>query len=222
MAYVRCPACSYGMPDTAFLRSSVATCPTCHKDVRATLLPALYKSPLSRPPSLPEDPPAPGETVCFYNPNRRATKGCDHCGVFISDAWAAQWGSQTVCLKCLEELRTRNSDVRFESKRTLWDNVALLFALGPWVLAGLFIATIILYGFAFFCILLTAITAPAAVFVALRYWNAPRSLVPRGRGRLVTALLLALMQIAIWVVGGTALVTELVKVSANVKAQQAP
>lgn len=208
MAYVRCTSCGYGMADSLFLRSGAASCPTCQKEVTATLLPALYKSPATKPPALPEEPPGPGETACFYNPNRRATKCCDHCGVFISDSWAAQWGSQTVCLKCIEELRTKSRDPRFEAKRTLWDNIALGFTLGPWALAAVFVATVILYGFAFFCILLTIVTAPAAIFIALRYWNAPRSLVPRGHGRLVWALVLSLLQVGGWVTLAVFLISQ--------------
>ncbi len=199
MAYVRCTACGYGMADALFLHGGLASCPTCRKQVRAMLLPTLYKAQLAKPPSLPEEPPGPGEAACFYNPGRRATKCCDHCGVFMSDSWSAQWGNQTVCLKCIEELRSKSKDTRFEAKRTLWDNVALGFAVGPWVLAALFVATLFLYVFGAFCIMLTVITAPAAIFVALRYWNAPRSLVPRGRGRLIWALGLSLLQIGGWV-----------------------
>ena len=208
MAYVRCSSCGYGIADALLLRTGSANCPTCSKQVQVTLLPALYKASLQHPPALPEQPPAPGEPACFYNPNRRATKVCDHCGVFVSDAWAAKWGSQTVCLKCIEDLRSKHKDTRFEAKRTLWDNIALLLAVGPWVLAGMLIATFFLYPFGFMCILLTVITAPASIFVALRYWNAPRSLVPRGRGRLVLALSLSLVQMGLWVAGILVLVAQ--------------
>ena len=208
MAYVRCSSCGFGMPDALFARTGSADCSTCGKEVRATILPALYKGPGARPPLLPEEPPAPGEPACFYNPDRRATKVCDHCGVFVSDAWAAKWGSQTVCLKCIEDLRSKHKDTRFEAKRTLWDNIALFLAVGPWVLAGLLVATFILYGFAILVLFTTLATAPAAVFVALRYWNAPRSLVPRGRGRLCWALGLGLVQVGLWMAGILTLVTQ--------------
>ena len=200
MAYIRCTSCGYGIADSVFPPAGEADCPTCRRRVRAWVLPMLYKVPGAVPPALPEEPPGPGEAACFYSPARRATKVCDHCGVFVSEAWAAKWGQQTVCLKCIEELRSKGRDPRFEAKRTLWDNVALFCAVGPWVLAAMFVATVILYGFAFFCILLTLVTAPAALFIALRYWNAPRSLVPRGRGRLVWALVLGLAQLGAWAV----------------------
>jgi hypothetical protein len=50
-------------------------------------------------------------------------------------------------------------------------------------------------------VLLTCITAPAAIFVALRFWNAPRSMVPRGRLRLVLALVLSVAVLAGWAAG---------------------
>lgn len=37
-----------------------------------------------------------------------------------------------------------------------------------------------------------------ALFVAIRYWNAPRSLVRRTRIRFVAAIVLAVLQIAGW------------------------
>ena len=70
------------------------------------------------------------------------------------------------------------------------------------------IATFFLYPFGFMCFLLTVVTAPASIFVALRYWNAPRSLVPRGRGRLVLALTLSLVQMGLWVAGILVLVAQ--------------
>lgn len=199
MALVKCTSCGGGIPEPLFRQSDGVPCPICKRLVHALMLPALYKSFLPTPPSLPDNPPAPGEATCFYNPGRRATKCCDHCGVFISDAWAAQWGSQTVCLKCLEELRSKNSDTRFEAKRILWDNIALSFSIGPWILSVALIMTLIFYWASFLIIMLTFLTAPAAIFIALRYWNAPRSLVPRGRGRLVWATSLGVLQIMGWV-----------------------
>ncbi|MEY4485323.1 MAG: hypothetical protein RL693_2775 [Verrucomicrobiota bacterium] len=198
MALVKCTSCGGGIPESLFRQSDRVSCPGCKKTIRARLLPALYKSAEARPPALPQTPPAPGEATCFYNPARRATTCCEHCGVYISDAWAARWGKQTVCLKCLEELQAKNGDTRFESKRILWDNIALAFSLGPWFAAGVLLMTLVLYPFAIMIIFLTVLTAPAAIFVALRYWNSPRSLVPRGRGRLVWATLLGVLQLAAW------------------------
>lgn len=199
MALVKCSSCGGGIHTSLFHEGGTVSCPLCQRTLHAFLLPALYKPAVSAPPSLPDDPPAPGEATCFYNPSRRATKCCDHCGVYVSEAWAAHWGTQTVCLKCLEELRSKNSDIRFESKRVLWDNIALSFAIGPWFLMVACWVTLIFYWLSFLILILTVLTAPAAIFIALRYWQAPRSLVPRGRGRLVWAILLGVLQLLGWI-----------------------
>jgi hypothetical protein len=52
----------------------------------------------------------------------------------------------------------------------------------------------------------TIVTAPMTLFVAIRYWNAPRSPVHRNRIQFVLAIIIALLQIGGW----TALVIVLV------------
>ena len=45
---------------------------------------------------------------------------------------------------------------------------------------------------------LTFVTAPAALYIAVRYWNAPRSIVHRSKIRLVLAIIIASLQIVGW------------------------
>lgn len=185
MANVLCVFCQSSMagPPLSSGGGSLA-CPRCGRANEVTLLPALIKVPKG-PPPLDLDPPAEGEAVCFYSPARRATGACSHCGVLISNAWAAQWGNETVCLKCLEHLRD-NRDERFQSKRTLWDNIALFAAVLP---------------FTFIFWFIVVISAPASVFLAIWHWNSPRSMVPRSRLRLALALILGLTQIGAMMFG---------------------
>ncbi len=207
MSSIRCASCQSQLSDALIRQAGGSVvCPFCHRRTESLILPALYRSALNAPPPLPAAPPAEGEAACFYSPNRKATKSCDHCGVFVSDAWAAQWGTQTVCLKCLEQLRLKVKDQRFESTRTLWDNVALGLAIGPFIVAIGCICTLIGYVFAFIPLMLTLIAAPAAIFVAVRYWNAPRSIAPRGRLRLVLAIVSGLLVITGWTVSVVAIV----------------
>jgi hypothetical protein len=173
---VHCPSCSG--PLLLQQGAENCQCRRCSKRVHVRIFPAL----VGKPPALPViDPPGEGEAACFYSPDRKATCSCSHCGVLMSDAWSAQWGSDQVCLKCLDHLRSKAEDSRFETKRTLWDNVVLALALIP--------CTMILASFAI-------ITAPAALILGLWHWNKPRTLVPRGRFRLVLGMLLAVLQIA--------------------------
>ncbi len=199
MSMIRCAACGYQIPVAAFALAREVPCPLCRRVVQATVLPAVARSGVT-PPALPEDPPGPGEAACFYNPKRKATQSCSHCGVFISDAWTARWGSETVCLKCLDNLRTKHQDSRFQAKRTLWDNIALGTAALPFLLC----VPMLLLGpigvpFMILCVMLSLVSAPSAFGLSLYAWNKPRSLVPRGRWRVVSALLLSLLQCVAWV-----------------------
>jgi hypothetical protein len=69
----------------------------------------------------------------------------------------------------------------------MYDSIALALAVLP-------IVTIVFW-------FLTIITAPMALFVAIRYWNAPRSLVHRTKVRYVLAMILATLQIGAWGLG---------------------
>lgn len=130
--------------------------------------------------------PVPGDSVCFYDPQQKASCLCSQCGVLASDAWSASWGSRKVCLRCLEKLRAGGKDKDFESKRVMWDNVCLILALAPLTPLSYFLAIV---------------TAPAALVLGLRSWNRPRSLVPRSRLRLIIGLILASIQIVLIIVG---------------------
>lgn len=175
-----CLECNQRIPAPADGTLLTQICSNCGQRNGVANFPALAKARPAAPPALPGEALAEGEAVCFYSPNRRATTSCDHCGVLISEPWAAAWGTETVCLKCLEHLREEKRDARFISQRTLWDNIALTLALAPLTL---------IFWWAVF------VTAPAALILALRHWNTSRGMVPRGRFRLVATILLSLLQI---------------------------
>ncbi len=196
MAILHCPFCGYHLSTSVLSagRGGVV-CLACKRSLQVLVFPSFVEANTPKPPLLP-DPPAEGESVCFYNPSRRATKDCKHCGVLISDLWAAQWGSDTVCLKCLDHLRAKGKDERFETGRTLWGNV--VFALAAWP----FIPPLT----AMYCMM--TVTAPAAFFLGLWHWRTPGSLVTRGRWRLVLGLILALLELCAMGLGGVAIFTQ--------------
>jgi hypothetical protein len=69
--------------------------------------------------------------------------------------------------------------VQLENRRTLYDNVALVVATLP-----------------FLMVWPTIITAPMAIFLSIRYWKAPSSIVRRTKVRFVLAIVFALLEIA--------------------------
>ena len=45
---------------------------------------------------------------------------------------------------------------------------------------------------------MSIVTAPAALYITVRYWNAPPSIVSPGKARFLIAFVLALCQVAAW------------------------
>ncbi len=191
--WTTCPACGTAGAVALRLHGGTGACRSCHRPVEGVWFRAARQS---RLPPLPEDPPGEGDTPCFYNPRRKATTSCSQCGVFISDAWAAKWGAQTLCLRCLEKMRASRRTPQFETQRWLWDNICLALVAVP---------------FTFVFWWLAPLTAPAALILGLWAWRKPGSLVPRGKWRLALAIVLAAAQ----VVGGIALVYAMVQAIAS-------
>ena len=88
----------------------------------------------------------------------------------------------TFCPACLEAGKSKRKIQNLDNQRTRYDSIALSLTILP---------MLIYY--------LTFITAPMALFVAIRYWNAPPSLVGQNRARSIAAIVLALLQIAGWI-----------------------
>jgi hypothetical protein len=89
---------------------------------------------------------------------------------------------QHFCPACLETGKSKRKIQNLENQRTRYDSIALSLAVLP---------MLIFY--------FTIITAPMALFVAIRYWRAPASLVGQNRTRYLVAILVALLQIAGWI-----------------------
>jgi hypothetical protein len=96
------------------------------------------------------------------------------------------------CPTCLEVGRKKGKIKSLENQRTLHDSIALSLAIFP----------LLIFYF-------TIITAPMALYVAIRYWNAPRSIIHRTKIRYVAAIILATLQLAGWAVGGYFLISAL-------------
>ena len=85
---------------------------------------------------------------------------------------------------------TKGKIKSLENHRTLYDSIALSLAIYP----------LLIFYF-------TIITAPMTLYVAIRYWNAPRSIVHRTKIRYIFAIIIATLQIVGWGVGIYFLVT---------------
>jgi hypothetical protein len=118
-----------------------------------------------------------GESSCFYHTQKKAFVPCDQCGRFLCSLCRVEFLGQNWCPNCIENHRKKVKLANLDNYRLLYDNVALWLAIVP----------LLIWPFTF-------ITGPAAIFIALRYWRAPSSLVPRTKIRFVIAILFGLAQ----------------------------
>jgi hypothetical protein len=154
-------------------------CPECRLQVRVDLFNAFYQ---------PVAQGAPGEAVqeqgqaeCFYHPGKKAIIPCDACGRLLCALCEVEIGGRHLCVGCLQAGPALQKMDRLKNKHILYDSLALALATWP-----------VLFIFP------TLLTGPAAIFVAVRYWKAPSTLVPRTRIRAITAILLGAGQVAGW------------------------
>ena len=178
-ALIQCPQCHAWLMEGVFNQPDFAPCPACGVPLQVEIFPALFRSIAvgQRGEAIMIE----GESSCFYHPQKKAAVPCDGCGRFLCALCDCAVDGRHFCPTCLETGKTKGKIKSLENQRTLYDSIALSLALFP----------LLIYYF-------TLVTAPMALFVAIRYWNTPRSIVRRTRIRFVAAIVLALLQIAGW------------------------
>ena len=175
-----CGACEAPLLPAAVNAGRPAPCARCGALAEVTAFPALLR---------PIAPGAAGERIlidnessCFYHPAKKAVAPCDVCGRFLCALCDVEMNGQHLCPACIEAGAAKGKMEHLESQRTRYDAVALVLAAIGYVPP-----------FWYFAIF----TAPAAIFVAIRYWKTPLSPVRPSRWRFAVALLLAVLQLAL-------------------------
>jgi len=164
------------------MSSQWQTCRKCETLQRVEVFPALFRE--SAPGQSGEAILIEGESSCFYHPEKRATLPCQNCGRFVCALCDCALHGQHFCPACLEVGRTKGKIKNLENHRTLYDTIALALAVVPIITLFFWFATII--------------TAPAAFFTAIWYWNAPTSIVRRTKIRYMLAIFLSVVEMAGW------------------------
>lgn len=176
-----CPQCHYPLPSTVFNTDTLTACPTCRTTLHVAVFPALFKSVAGHA----GDPiVAEQEASCFYHPQKKAVVPCDLCGRFLCALCDVELNHQHVCPHCLQSGKKKGALKNLDNHRVLYDNIAIRLAVYP-------VISIVFWFFTIF-------TAPAALLIAIRYWNAPTSLVPRTKIRFIAAIVCALAEIGGW------------------------
>jgi hypothetical protein len=178
---IGCPHCRSILPVQNINTGGLQRCPECLAGIRADLFNAFHR-PLDQP-TTGESVQIQGQAECFFHPGKKAVAPCAECGRLLCALCEVPFEGHSLCMNCLQTGRSKGRIANLEGSRFLYDALALYLAFLP-----------ILF------IFITLVTAPAAVYVVVRYWKTPTSVLPRTRYRFVVALLIAVVQIAGWVI----------------------
>jgi len=176
---LECTKCMAMLGREVLNTSEMTHCPSCGAEIRADIFPALFRETAGGDPSeilLTDD-----EASCFYHPGKKAVIPCDACGRFLCALCDVDFNDRHLCPTCLETGKRKHTIKNLEISRKLYDNMALLLAVFP---------AIFLWP--------TIITAPMVIFIVIRYWEAPGSIIPRTRIRFILAFIIASVQIIVW------------------------
>ena len=178
-----CTKCWAVLPSYAVRDGGVAGCPSCGSVLELYLFPALVevRQALTRE----QLELTAGAAHCFHHASKRADSICSQCGKFLCGLCSLEIGDSVWCAQCLSTGAAKNGVQAVEGRRTLWDSIALGTALLPLVVV--------------FLIYFWIFTAPAAIFLSLKYWKRPTSILPRTKVRFVLAILIGLLQLGAWI-----------------------
>lgn len=180
-AMVSCTGCGSPLPVGLFNSGEEFPCGNCGAKLGVEVFPSLFRG--AGAVKSGEALTAEGEASCFYHPRKRAAVVCSACGRFICSLCETELAGRCLCPSCIDKGRQNEELETLVTQRTLHDSLALSVAVLPIL---------------FFPV--TVVSAPIAIYIAIRHWKKTGSILPRTRIRFVLAIIIALAQIAGWVV----------------------
>ena len=182
---ISCPRCKTPLSTQALNTFALAPCSACNEPIRADVYAALFRKLPTGSNGAPLQSEA--EASCFYHPAKKAAVACSSCGRFLCALCDVDFNDRHLCPACLEKGKTKRKIKNLENQRICYDTIALSIAL----ISSLFIWP-------------TILSAPIVLYMVIRYWKAPGSIIPRSKIRFVLAFLIAGLQIVGWIffIGG--------------------
>jgi hypothetical protein len=178
---VDCPYCGRDLPTSFFNLSAFTPCPQCHHGVQVHGFPAFLKEQTSS--GAGESITLEDEASCYYHPDKKAVIPCSVCGRFLCSLCDVEFNDRHICAPCLEAGKEKKKMKNLETRRVLYDDIALALAIIPIIMVWI-----------------TIVTAPAAIYVAIRHWRSPSSIIPRTKARFIIAIALACLQLGGWAI----------------------
>lgn len=177
-AELPCPKCGQVLDSLAWQDASHGACRICRVRFDFMGFPALT---FRRPEAVPKAVVLSEHATCYHHPENQAESVCEGCGRFLCPVCAISFAGRLLCPSCIKS-GTQNDPGSIRS-RALYPGIALAAAVAPLLVWPL-----------------TLVTAPVALVVVYSGWSKPQSLVEPGRSKLVVAAVVALLEIAAWVV----------------------
>jgi hypothetical protein len=185
-----CPECGFELKPYFLQSPDYHSCHVCGFETSVLPYPACFAvQRVITPEDLRRDEE---DASCFYHESKKAVQSCGQCGRFVCALCSVQIGNDILCPGCIMSGEKRaaagtapGTDKladRLERTRTLYDSLALIVSLAP-------ILTV--WG--------SLIGGPASIYLALRYWKRPTSIVRRYQWRKWLALGLGLAQTVGWI-----------------------
>ena len=173
-AQLTCIKCGGQLPVDLFNRGDLSACPQCQVELQLEVFAAFYKSPEAAHTG--ERTVVESESSCFYHPQKKAVVPCEACGRFLCALCDVHLDGRHLCPSCLETGKKKQTIQNLEDKRVLYNRQALVLSLLPFFISGL-----------------------AAIYLAVRYWKAPKSLVAPMRWAMPVALAFGILQTILFV-----------------------
>lgn len=179
---IACHRCKTTLRVPDFPWEELPKCPSCGTRSGVLAFPALLRPPVA---AATGDAALSDEAACFYHPGRKASIVCDACGRFLCELCDVELQGQHLCAGCLAEGRRKSKFKDLETQRMRYDVIAIQLALLPLVIMPF--------------IIFTAVTGPAAVFCAFRYWKKMEGVLGPVKIRMAVALLVGLGETGVWI-----------------------
>lgn len=160
----------------------MSRCPACSARLEIVVFPALYRAEeMARRRNARED-----DARCAFHAANQAESACARCGRLICSVCAVPLGKQTVCPQCLDRSVHAQKNAPL-STLIAWDSLALMLVVSPLLI-------FVWWG--------TFFTAIASLAISIIFFNKPLGPVPRGKWRFTLSILLSLVWISVWIMGG--------------------
>jgi hypothetical protein len=174
-----CPFCDAPVPPSRYNSGILTPCLSCGTPLRIDAFPALVRG---ADPLTIGDQAASDEATCFYHSEKKAEAACELCGRFICALCEIELNGKRMCPACLHAGKVKGKIKNLDRERTLYDSIALSLSLYPII-----------------TIWFTLVTAPVALYMAIRHWNSPLSVTRRRKTRFVLAMIFSGCEIVAWV-----------------------